>query len=484
MTKSSPARGPVTMTATEYYRHPAVRTRIREYCGAVDGGPFTCAYVAALKPGDGPASWESADLRPPEDLPQLMESGADIARSMWDLDSLLFYLDLDYLNPDRPEEPFLYPADAFFKLEPVCKAAREILHSFGIDALEIVTGRGHHFSGRIAWTHPVIRHLAELSPDVPSWHATMNARRPAWLTHTLDERQARASFGLGLLVEHIAQIILKRAAPHASVPVVLNGTEVGAGLTGRACVSIDLSYAGDPLDTRQMRMAFGTYQLHRFRADIFGTAVAQHVPMMVSVPRAHQSLYDLLTDGRTPAAAVRAAERQTVTMPDVGQGIATLLVDYLPSTLAAFHRDYFAVTPDPPAAWPETYDRFDSKSLAPCVTSPLDRPNDLLLQPARLQYLTRGLMAEGWHPRHIAGLVHSRYARDYGWGTRWTRQDARTRAEFDVRVFGGLIATGLDQAIDFNCVSAKEKHLCTHDPTCHRDLRLERVKLLEGTARA
>lgn len=484
MTAFSSSRSHAVMTATEYYRHPSVRTRIREYCGATDGRPFTCAYVTALNADGRLPSWESAERHPPEDLPALLEAGVDLARSMWDTESLIFYLDLDYLNPDHPEEPFLHPADVFFKLEPVYKATRQVLHSFGIDALEIVTGRGHHFSGRIPWTHPVIRHLAELAPEVPAWHATMAARKPAWLTHTLDERQARASFGLGLLIEYVAQLILRRTAPHAAIPVVFNGTEVGTGMTGRECVSIDFSHAGDPLDSRQMRVAFGAYQLHRMRADIFGDTVARHVPMTVAVPRGHQSLYRLLTGGRTPAAAVRAAERQAVALPDVAQGIATLYVDYLPSRLAAFHRDYFAVTPHPPDAWPETYDRFDSKTVAPCVAWPLEQPNDLLLQPARLQNLTRGLMAEGWQPRHIAGLVHSRYARDYGWGVRWSRQDAKTRAEFDVRVFAGLVATGLDTAIDFNCVSAQEKGICPHDPNCHRDLRLERVKLLEGSVRA
>jgi hypothetical protein len=207
------------------------------------------------------------------------------------------------------------------------------------------------------------------------------------------------------------------------------------------------------------------------------------VPAMVAVPRAHQSLYRVLTSGRFPREAARAAERQEAHLPDVAQGIATLLLGYLPSRLAAFHRDYYAVTPHPPEAWPDTYDRLDSKALLPCVRWPLERPNDFLLQPARIQHLTRGLLADGWQPRHIAGLVHSRYARDYGWGTRWSRLDARTRAEFDVRVFAGLIATGLDEGVDFNCVSAQEKGLCPHDTNCHHDLRVDRARLLEGPAR-
>jgi hypothetical protein len=483
MTAHSASHSHSTMTAAEYYRYPDVRTRVREYCGAVDGHPFTCAYVTALGSGDPRTPWASAEWRPPEDLPRLMADGADVARSMWDTESLIFFLELDYLDADHPAEPFLHPADAFFKLEPAYRATRQVLHTFGIDAFEVATGRGYHFSGCIPWTHPVIAHLAELVPEVPSWHATLAARRPEWLTHTLDERQARASAGLGLLIEHAAHLIMRRAAPRITIPVVFTGTEVGAGLSGRTCVSIDFSHAGDPLDQRYMRVAFGTYQLHRLRSDVFGPAVARDVPVMAVVPRGHQSLYRLLTEGRQPEAAVRAAERGPAVMPDVAQGIATVLVDYLPTTLAAFHRDYYATAPERPEAWPDTYDRLESTSFAPCVGAPLDRPNDLLLQPARLQFLTRGLMAKGWHPRHIAGLVHSRYLRDCGWGTRWAHQDAKNRAEFDIRVFAGLIAAGLDRGTDFNCVSAQEKGLCTHDPNCHLDLRLERVKLLERVER-
>jgi hypothetical protein len=230
-------------------------------------------------------------------------------------------------------------------------------------------------------------------------------------------------------------------------------------------------------------VAFSAYQLHHWRADIFGPDASTRVPTMVAVPRAHQSLYRLLTKGRSTDDAVRLAARESAALPDLAQGVQALLVDYLPSRLAAFHRQYYAARPEPPEAWPDTYDRLDLTTLAPCVAWPLKEPNDLLLQPARIQHVVRALMANGWMPRDVAGLIHSRYARDHGWGTRWSRLDARTRAEFDVRVFAGLIATGLDESVDFNCVSAQEKGLCPHDPTCRRDLRTDRVRLLEGMGR-
>lgn len=87
-------------------------------------------------------------------------------------------------------------------------------------------------------------------------------------------------------------------------------------------------------------------------------------------------------------------------------------------------------------------------------------------------------MAEGMPPRHVAAVVRARYGADHNWGTRWSWMDAQARAEFDVRVFAGMLATGADRAIDFNCRSAQEKGLCPGG-WCGRDLRVERARLLE-----
>src|SRR5204862_4006099 len=81
-------------------------------------------------------------------------------------------------------------------------------------------------------------------------------------------------------------------------------------------------------------------------------------------------------------------------------------------------------------------------------------------------------------PRDIAAVVHSRYTQDFGWGSRWRRLDAETRAEFDVRVFAGLVATGLDRGVAFNCRSTQEKGQCPGRPCVH-DLRVDRACLLD-----
>lgn len=304
-----------------------------------------------------------------------------------------------------------------------------VLESFEMPLLPLMTGGGYHFTGLAPLASPVMDRLARLLTGVPSWFATHRVRRTPWTQQAMDPRLARAYGGAGLLVEYLAHLIHRRAAPACRIPVVFNGTVVGKGLAGRECASIDFSYAGDPLDVRQVRVAFGAYQKHHFWEDVIGARVAEQVPPLVALPRQSEGLFEMLERGRHTGHGAQAAAAQSAEIPDVWRGLANLLEEYSASPLAAFHRDFYAVAPHQPSAWPHTYDRLEVDSLLPCVAVPLATPNDLLLQPARLQHLTRALMSEGWHPRHIAGLVHSRYARDFGWGTRWvTQMDAQTRA--------------------------------------------------------
>lgn len=178
----------------------------------------------------------------------------------------------------------------------------------------------------------------------------------------------------------------------------------------------------------------------------------------------------MLLGGRTPPFARQLARRSHARIPDVAQGVGRLLDRYDGSRLARFHR-VFARRSDTPRPVP------DRRVMPPCVSLALDRPNDLLLKPEHLQHLTRWLVSCGGTARQVAELVCSIYEQDHGWGHRWTTGDKRMRAEFDVRVFGGMIATGLDAMTDFNCVSAQEKSICRR-VGCSHDLRADRDRAL------
>ena len=460
-----------------YYRNPSVRARIREYCGLERGGRGSCVFVSAAFPADVPPTGWSLDPRfPPDDLDALLDRGADIFRSTWDRDSLPFCIDVDYLNATLLGHAFARPDEAFARLEPTYAVVVELLRDYGIETLALMTGKGYQFTGRVPLDSPVIHELADLVPDVPDWHDTLAARLPPWIADRLAAVHSRAYVATGMAAEYLAHQVIRRGAPRSPIPLVLNGTQVGIGPTGRDAVSIDLSFAGDPLDVRHMRVAFGGYQQHRFRPDIYGAEVAALGPL-ITVPRRDTPLDAMLSGPRQADGAARLAEGGSAHIPVSSTGLRGLIAEYRQSPLARFHQSFSATRPHGPEAWPDTYDRLQPADLPPCVAAPLLAPNDMLLKPEHLQHVTRFLLSEGWAPSHVAGLVWSRYARDFAWGDRWTYLSPRARAEFDVRVFAGMVRTGLDRGVDFNCRSAQEKGLCPSNG-CPHDLRVSRDRLL------
>jgi hypothetical protein len=473
---------PASPSIRDYYRDDQVRARIREYASMAGPGEPGCVYLAALTGRDGPfATWYQARHHPPETLDRLLEDGSDLARSMWDRSSLIVHLDVDYLNADFAGEAFAHPSDVFEKLEPVYTTTRNLLHEYGLPLLSVVTGEGYHFIGQVPWDSPPIARLADLSPAVPAWLSSVAQRHPPWVRDTIGPKEARAYAGLGMLVEHVAHRIMRESFAACPIPIVLNGTVVGRGGSGRECVSLDISFAGEPLDARHIRVAFGGYQKHRWRPDMVGETISRQVPPLVAIPRAGASLREMLAAGRGTDQALILSRLVTATIPTVTDGIPGLIDDYLASPIAAAHRRYHAEPLTRADQWPELFDRYEYDRLPSCVAAPLVEPNDRLLQPACIQHVTRAFLAMGWPARRIASLIQSRYAKDFGWGNRWSQMDAETKADFDVRVFSTLLYTGLDEGIDFNCVSAQEKHLC---PTkeCRRDLRANRDQLLRLVA--
>jgi len=436
------------MTVEEYYADAAVQTRIREYAGGVAGGALTAAFLATLgPPSAAPLMWESAVRWPAPAFDGTWPGDADVVRSLRDRESLIFLLEVDYLNPDRPATPFFRSAEVFARLEPAYRAVRDALESYAVYPFVLMTGRGYHFTGRIPLGHPVIEDLATIGESLPGW--------TPWM-------------GLGCLIEYAAHRVMQ-SWDRTDLPLVFNGTVVGRGGEGRECASLDFSYVGDPIDVRFVRTAFSAYQWHRLRPDLFGGAAAR-LPPLVALPRGAHPLAAVLERGRTLEAGRQLAHESSGGLPDVSPGITRLFADYRDSQLAQFHRHFHAglrvAVPGPLPV-----------DLPPCVMAGLSTPNDLLLKPEHIQHLTRMLLARGWPAARIARLLQQTYDADHHWGDRWTRRmNPAQRAQFDVRVFAGRVATGTDSLVDFNCVSAQEKGLCPR-ATCTHDLRRDRARL-------
>ncbi|MBI4333289.1 MAG: hypothetical protein HY673_18650 [Chloroflexi bacterium] len=448
-----------------YYQLPSVRSRIIEYCGGHGDDPATCTARFLIGNGrttSGLGIPGQDAIIPPDRLDAILASQSDIFRSVWDRESLLAILDLDYTNADFPSEAFLDPRGTFAKLEPAYRLIVEELKSFGIRHLSVMTGQGYHFVWRIPLSGKLKSTLRDLYPLHPALVEKYRHDHP-FTPETMPLEDGAASSGMGHLLEYLAHRLIAAAQPSLTLPLVVNGLVVGAGKKGREAISLDLSAYGDPLYTRYARCAFSLYE-------------KKTVGYLICLPREGQSLEDLLRWRLDPVTAGELAARTKLAIPEASAGLTRLLKAYLKSPLAAFHSYFYDGQHDVPEEWPYGYDRLDLNALSPCTALPLAQPNHALSIPNNLQNVARVLVSLGWHPRSVAGLVRSKYERDYGWGVNWLVYDAATRADFYIRLFCGLMADGTDDLRDFNCISHQEQGFCPR-PWCGHNLADYRERL-------
>jgi hypothetical protein len=438
-----------------------LRRRVIEYMGGEgdDADSATCGYITRCDRGE---PYSPEHLHPPAAVDRFIDRRHDLARSLCDRRSMLVHLDVEYVDFDDPLAGFRDPRRAFAFQEPVVEAILGVLRRFGISPLHLLTGQGHHFVWRVNKESRAARMLRRICPERDDANAESDE---PWS----DEG---AFTGTGLVVEWLAHRVLEMARPGMEIPVSLTAVMTGPGRTGRReVVSIDLSEYGDPLRTRTVRVPFTPY--HKPQRWNAGEMAGFDI-----LPVNGHSVEEML-ELRRDAGAVREMSRGgDARIPLAEPATVALIEAYLGSSLRRFHRRYFAARPDPPEIWDRTYRRTPFVALPACARVLAERPNDALLKPAGMQHLTRCLIAQGWHPRHVGGLIGSIFADPrHGWGDRWRHYDPARRADFYMRIFSGLMVMGLDGLVDFNCVSAQEKGLCPWWDACaglerwHSDLQ-------------
>ena len=479
LSQPPPRGGPVlpetTMIIASYYKIPAVRRRMLEFLGGSSPEQVSAVYLSRC---DLPTP---ADFRPqpPTSLDRFLAQSLDVGRSLWDRHYLVIHLDLEYVNFDFPAEPYLDPQRTFAVQQPMVDAVIALLAGFGLRPLHLLSGRGHHFVWQVPWASEVFSALADLVALPPHLAAIYQvAHLPFGEPVALE--QGRAFAGLALVIEYLAHLIKERAAAVSPLPVELTAVTVGPQQRGREMISVDISEYADPLHLRMIRLPFSVYLKPWQKNGIMNQATQDRIPVMFAVPAAGADPERAVAAMRDAVLAADLAATADTRIPVQTDGTARLLAAYRASALAEFHRRFYAAEHDPPQRWPAGYDLLSGEELPPCVGHILNHPNDLLLRPAEIRQLVTTLLALGWHPRHIAGLIRSKYERDYGWGSNWYLYDAASRADFYTRVFAGLIAVGLDRLQDYNCVSAREKGLC-REPPAGCDLESLRTTLLNSS---
>jgi hypothetical protein len=240
------------MTA-EYYDDPHVRARFTEFLGGLRTEEVTARFISIE--GTGAYRWYHPHRTTA--LSELLNQRTEVARSLWDSESLLVDFDMEYVNFDDAAEPYRDSRRAFGIQRPIVDAIEELLAGYGIAPLHLLSGRGHHFVWRLdRQSHAcgMLAHLGRLPDTVLGKYA--EPQPPAGLKVPLD--LAAAFHGLGMVMEYFAHRIL-RSAEVCEVPLELTAVEVGPIHRGREIVSLDVSEYGDPLHTRTLRMPFSRY---------------------------------------------------------------------------------------------------------------------------------------------------------------------------------------------------------------------------------
>jgi len=415
-------------TLRDYYRKPAVRARMLEFLGADEAGDFTAEYITA----DTPTLAERTPLLPWE-LPAQLDAGRDICRSLADRDSLIAHLDIEYVNFDFPADAYLDPARAFALQEPIEIAVKRVLAHYGIEALHILSGRGHHFVWRINRASKVFARLAEAGRGSLIQDSLVLRRRDG-----LDAPSITCAFaGLGLLMEFVARLVIELSSAETVIPVQMTAVDVAPSRRGREMISIDLSEYADPLPMRTIRVPYSGYLKPWQQSYAVGAGNLPRIGPIIFVTLDAADLRHGIAAMRDPKLAAALARDSSAFIPDQTNGTEHLLHHYLGSHLKTFHDQFHASGHDDPRRWPETYDHTPLDHLPVGAREALRHPNDLLLRPVGMKNVTNALLDRGWHPRHIAGLIRSKFERDYAWGEEWKDYSPALRADYYTRIFAG-----------------------------------------------
>lgn len=408
-----------------YYTNPNVRARMIEYLGGDSFERATCEYLTA---GDEGGSNHRQPL-PVAELPSLWDHDLDISRSLWDGNSLLLHLDIEYVNFDSPAVPYVRPRRVTDLQRHVEWIVDAVLLDCGIAPLHLLIGRGHHYVWRIEQQSSAFESLAGLGAMPKSLEQFYErGHRPN--NRTIPLTLGNASLGLGLVVEYLAHRIKELAAPMCEIPVELTAVEVGPSHHGREMISIDVSEYGDPLSSRVVRVPFSFYLKPRQQSALIGNKIVEKLPPIFLIPLDGIDSSQGATVMRDVNQVLELAARTSVRIPEQSQGTEALIGAYLDSSVARFHRWFYSAEQHPAEAWPKRYDSLSMDNLPPCARYILEHPNDLLLKPAGVERVVRVLLSLGWHPRHISGIIRSKFERPYQWGTQWTATSRRCELIF------------------------------------------------------
>ncbi len=495
------------MKTKEFYRNPHVLKRILEYCGVpaeetanfeVEEGillkdsaalkavaeRMSVEYVAGFGDGLREATGKGASSRYPHQIGELLDLGVNFFRSLWDKSKLTFLLDVEHFSKVNIDMPYRRQGELLQRFEPAYRCLWDMFAEYGIQPMTLVTGKGYHFVFDVASYEsnefecngskgednglkdegnglkiatPAAREIEQLGHldgrlrqkynEIPAGGKRRRAVEP---------ELGKAFDAVGRLMEFLVHKALSRLPDYGSdLPGIV--FHVVSDNERLESLDFDLSSYFDPIYTRVMRTAFSTYDKHR---DPAYPIKANDVPTLITIPRFVPATGKELTLSEVlelrndfDRAAAYAAEI-TTNIPVVNGNISDIIRDFKQSELFAFQQRLAESREDrhPP---------FDAGDLPLCIGRIIEDPVPYLRHGMHVRTLVRFFTRQGWSLGQVADLVRSKYEdRTLQWGHNWQKYDPRLHAFTMVRVYGGLMATGLDDLSDFNCAAYARRGIC------------------------
>ncbi len=436
------------MNIQEYYAHPETRERLKNFFEGCSWFLVAGSHYAR-DPNWGKAP--AVRVFKIDELQSRLGQGPDIFSPLTSRNGVLGVLDIEYYNWDK-KVLFLDSTDGrrfgvhddIFKseLEQVYKSISDML---GEDIISDTTWSGYHFITNVDRGSPVYDRLLELGmrnkkDEMPRCLEDTLIR--AYLSTDSSDPKRESAIGIddgvvynqyGRIMEFLCHKVMKECEGRVHLPITMCDTN-------EECLSLDISQYADPVFMRIIRTPFSSWDKHNIIPSLSGIV---NEPPFLDVVRKYcqfenDDLDQVFRMAHDYESAIEYNKMFSGFVPRAGEKVMELIDEYEKSELFSFHQDFDSVDHDRDD---ENYKKakFD-KNLHISIREMMERPNPSLLQPRNIKWVTEQLIENGWHPKHIGGMLHGRYnASDKGWSENaWAKYDSKTRANFWARIYAGL----------------------------------------------
>lgn len=433
------------MNALEYYRAvlPSLRESF-ERSERVAGYGKELINLMGYGPYDLPVT-----VQPVDQLEKLTtEWGLEVFLPVMGRDAILFPFDFEISLRNENHTLYAGPdAQAHYIKKYIFPVARYLERFFverKIPFLIDYTPSGGHLllyvlRGSEAWKE--ITKLGWIEEDLKTAYAwTDPTGADLKRLRPISEEEGRVFSGLGRLAEYIGLRIIKDAAKI----VELGGPDdLGLHLCDveDRSVNIDISWTSDPLYYRIMRAPAGLHKknMNHHHLNVYGP-MADAKALYYDGKKAFHASEDPDEILAIQWDLERAAEfnrRVPGYVPFADAPLAALAREYAASPLRKAHRRF---DEEPEMARGEARSRaLADTRLHEKTLSTIRYPNPRLLQPEALKKLTRNMLENGWHPRHVANAIRDCYIEPvFSWTMDWFKCPAETRANMWARIYADV----------------------------------------------